>query len=70
MLGLSRRINEQVIINHKGTLIKVKVLSISRNQVSLGFDAPNVVTIDREEIYKKKQQSKVEGYGYKNQAAD
>lgn len=50
MLVLSRRLEETLII---GDDIKVTVLGISGNQVRLGISAPKVVSVHREEVYKR-----------------
>jgi len=50
MLVLSRKVGESVIIQNS---IKVTVLEISGNQIKLGFEAPDDVSIYREEIYVK-----------------
>ncbi len=47
MLVLTRKNGETVCINQR---IEVKVLSISRNSVKLGFSAPPQVNICRQEI--------------------
>ena len=47
MLVLTRRIQESIIIDGD---IKITVLGIERNQVKLGFEAPDEVTIMREEL--------------------
>ena len=47
MLILSRRAGESVTI---GNDIKVKVVSVSGNQVRLGIEAPREVRVLREEI--------------------
>lgn len=49
-LVLTRRKGQSVIL-HDG-VITIKVLSIGRGQVDLGFDAPPGITIHREEVYK------------------
>ena len=48
MLVLTRKSEESVII---GSNIEVKVLNIRGDQVSLGFKAPNTISIYRKEIY-------------------
>lgn len=53
MLILSRREGEALIIDND---VKIKILAIKGNQVSVGIEAPESVTIHREEIYKKIQQ--------------
>lgn len=50
MLIITRKENEEVMINHD---ISIKILSISENQVKLGITAPESVTIYRAELYKK-----------------
>lgn len=47
MLVLSRKVGEQVIIANN---IRVQVLSVRGNRVRLGFQAPDEVCINREEI--------------------
>ena len=48
MLVLMRRLTESIMI---GDDIKVTVLKINGNQVSIGIDAPDDVEVHREEIY-------------------
>ncbi len=48
MLMLSRRTKESVMI---GNTVKVSVLKVDGDKVLLGFDAPKIVPIHREEIY-------------------
>ena len=55
MLILTRRINENVIINGN---VKLRILSIQGHQVKLGFDAPKDVKVHREEIFNLIQQEK------------
>lgn len=55
MLILTRRINQNVIINEN---IKLRILSIQGHQVKLGFDAPKDVKVHREEIFNLIQQGK------------
>ena len=52
MLILSRRIGEMLCI---GDDIKVKVLKVERGQVKIGIDAPPDVSVDRFEIWQRKQ---------------
>ena len=47
MLILTRRSGESIII---GDDVKVTVLSIDRNQIRIGIDAPEEVDIVREEL--------------------
>lgn len=53
MLVLSRRPNEEIIINEK---IRIVVVRISKDQVKLGIDAPKDVIVDRGEIHEMKIQ--------------
>ena len=48
MLVLTRKSNESVIL---GENIEVKVLSIRGDQVSLGFQAPREMAINRKEVF-------------------
>lgn len=48
MLVLSRRLDETLII---GDDIKIKILSISGNQIRIGIDAPKEISVHREEVY-------------------
>lgn len=56
MLTLTRRPNECIIIETpSGEVIKVCPLRINGNQVSFGVEADREVSIDREEIWERKQ---------------
>jgi len=48
MLILTRRVGETLIINDD---VKVTVLAVNGNQVKNGIDAPNHISVHREEIY-------------------
>lgn len=48
MLILTRRIGETLIINDD---IEVHILGVKGNQVRIGVDAPEDVSVHREEIY-------------------
>jgi len=56
VLILSRRMDESIII---GEEVTITVLSIKGKQVRLGINAPDEVSVHREEIYKmiKKEES-------------
>ena len=54
MLILSRRVGEALIIDDD---VKVHVLSISGNQVRIGIEAPKEVSVHREEVYQRIQQT-------------
>ena len=47
MLVLSRRRDEAVVI---GDEVRIRILSIDRNQVRIGIEAPGDVSIVREEL--------------------
>lgn len=51
MLVLTRKVKQKIIINKN---IEVKVLSVDRNNVKIGIEAPREMPVDREEIYVKK----------------
>ena len=52
MLVLSRRQSETIVI---GDNIRVQVLEISGGRVRLAIEAPSHVSVDREEIWARKQ---------------
>ena len=52
MLILTRRIGETLIINDD---VEVHILGVKGNQVRIGIDAPDDVSVHREEIYKRIQ---------------
>jgi carbon storage regulator len=51
MLVLSRHVGETVVIDGD---IRVTVVSIQGDKVRLGFTAPASVTIDREEVHRRR----------------
>jgi len=51
MLILTRRISEAVIMSDGD--ITIRVLSVNGKQVRLGIDAPEEVSVHREEIHEK-----------------
>ncbi len=53
MLILTRRPNEAIRL---GSRIRITVLGFKGNQVRIGIEAPPEVTIDREEVWERKQQ--------------
>ena len=55
MLVLSRRINEKIRISDD---ITITVVCIKSNQVQIGIDAPEDVSIAREEIIRENKDSR------------
>lgn len=55
MLILSRRVNEELWITCKGVQIKVVLVGIKGGQARLGVIAPDEVTVDREEVARRKE---------------
>jgi carbon storage regulator len=53
MLILTRRPHESIRL---GSRIRITVLGFKGNQVRIGIEAPPDVTIDREEVWERKQQ--------------
>lgn len=54
MLILTRRVGETIRIEDN---ISVTVLSVAGNQVRIGINAPKNVTVHREEVYRRIQES-------------
>ncbi|MDX2426040.1 MAG: carbon storage regulator CsrA [Cycloclasticus sp.] len=55
MLILTRKVGESLII---GDDVSIIVLGVKGNQVRIGVDAPQSVSVHREEIYNKIQDEK------------
>jgi carbon storage regulator len=53
MLVLTRKLGQSIII---GDDVKVTVLEIKGSQVKLGVEAPQSITVHREEIYRRIQE--------------
>lgn len=56
MLILSRRIGETLIIGDRE--VNVTIMGVKGNQVKLGIDAPENVSIHREEVFNKIKEGK------------
>jgi carbon storage regulator len=52
MLILTRKPDQTLVI---GNNIRVNIMSVNGNQVRIGIEAPKDVSVDREEIYLRKQ---------------
>ena len=67
MLILTRKVGESIVL---GDTVKVKVISIEGGQVKLGFDAPNEISIFREEVVDKikklNQEASESGFNIEN----
>jgi carbon storage regulator len=61
MLILTRRVGEFVLIDKKNLNIKVVVLGVKGNQVRLGFEAPDDISIHREEIQDRIDKEQADG---------
>jgi len=59
MLILTRKIDEEIIIDSD---IKIKIISISENNIKLGITAPPNIEILRGEIYERVVQSTREAF--------
>ena len=57
MLVLKRNINEEIIITVNGIEAVVTITEITPTAVKLGITAPRSVTVDRREVWAKKQVS-------------
>ena len=57
MLVLTRKSEQSVVV---GSNIEIRVLGIRGDQVSLGFIAPDVVSIYRKEVYEAIQQENLQ----------
>ena len=53
MLVLTRRIGEEIII---GNDIRVKIVAIKGDRIRIGIDAPEEVSVDRAEIFARRQE--------------
>lgn len=59
MLGLTRSVNESIIITTpEGHIVRVCIAEIRGRQVRIGVDAPRSILIDREEVFLSKAAAK------------
>ncbi len=54
MLVLTRRIGEEIVIAGN---VRLRVLSIDRNQVRIGVVAPSSIPVDRHEVHDRRLRS-------------
>lgn len=52
MLVLSRKLNEKVVINCDGRLIKLTVVGVRGDRVRLGWEADRDIAIHRDEVFR------------------
>lgn len=55
MLVLSRRLGEEIVITGE-TTIRIKIVSLEDQRVRVGITAPSDVTVDREEVHRRKME--------------
>ena len=55
MLVLTRQTKEEIEITIGGQTVTLKVVSIDRDKVRLGFDASKEVVVDRKEVADRKR---------------
>jgi len=53
MLVLTRKVGQQVLLSNGS--IQMKVLNVVDGIISIGFNAPSHIDIDREEVFFRKQ---------------
>jgi len=56
VLVLTRKSNEDVVIQLGGRVVRVRVLAAGAGRVRLGIDAPREVAVHREEIWERVRQ--------------
>lgn len=54
MLVLSRKKDEQIVIEVNGQLVRVQVMAVDGKKVRLGINAPEEIGIYRAEIWRRK----------------
>ncbi len=59
MLVITRRKNEDVVIEHNGVIVaNIKVIDIGQGKVRLGFEAPKTTVVTRRELLQTKKRHK------------
>jgi carbon storage regulator len=53
MLVLTRKLEEEIVIDLGGRPLRVRVLAIERGRVRLGFAAPDDVPVHRQEVWER-----------------
>lgn len=56
MLVLSRKKDEQIVLQVNGQTVLVRVVAIDGNKVRLGITAPDDITVHREEVWKRRNE--------------
>ena len=60
MLVLSRKLNQSIMV---GDNVRIVVVSVDRDQVKLGIDAPREIPVHRSEVFEEIQRSNREAAG-------
>ena len=60
MLVLSRKLNQAIMV---GDNVRIVVVSVDRDQVKLGIDAPREIPVHRSEVYEEIQRSNRQAAG-------
>jgi carbon storage regulator len=60
MLVLSRKLNQSIMI---GDNVRIVVVSVDRDQVKLGIDAPREIAVHRSEVFEEIQRTNREAAG-------
>lgn len=63
MLVLSRKMDQDILIEFEGVTAVVKVVEIRGDKVRLGFSAPREVRILRQELARELEQAELGGEG-------
>ena len=60
MLVLSRKLNQAIMV---GDNVRIVVVSVDRDQVKLGIDAPREIPVHRSEVYEEIQRANRQAAG-------